>query len=290
MIRPEARLADRQRAANQRLGFDVARLHLEQNGEPIEKPRRRLGDCRLVRVLRNRERVRRERIENRPASHVLRIANERRVHPPQRLPQRLAAPRFAHAPPREILHQSMHGETVLRRLAGLDRRARDERIGEEVGARGARVEALGIAGRGDVEQRVGDRLRREKGEAFEQAAGVRRQAVDRGRPGRGEARVVVVAHQRLVEPVEHGRALVAPQFEIAREADALGRDVGARLFQPERQAAEFAGELLRQLGVVGRARAILVGALQQERDGGRPYRARRVRACAAKRGNFRRGR
>ena len=81
---------------------------------------------------------------------------------------------------------------------------------------------------------------------------------------------MVVAHQRLVEPVEHGRALVAPQFEIAREADALGRDVGARLFEPEREVAEFAGEFLRQLRVVGRARAVLVGALDQEGDGGRP--------------------
>jgi len=80
---------------------------------------------------------------------------------------------------------------------------------------------------------------------------------------------VVVAHQGLVEPAEHGRALLAPQIEIAREANALGRDIGAGLFEPERQAAEFAGERFRLRRVVGRLRAICVGALQQEGDRGR---------------------
>ena len=80
---------------------------------------------------------------------------------------------------------------------------------------------------------------------------------------------MVVAHQRLVEPIQHGGALLAPPCEIAREADALGRDIGARLFEPERKPAEFASERLRQLRVVGGARAVLVRALHEEGDGGR---------------------
>ena len=85
-----------------------------QAGAPscIEQPSGRLRDPRLVRPPRDRERVRRERVEDRPASHVLRVADERVIDPPQRLPQRLAAPLLRHRPPGEILHQAMDDESL----------------------------------------------------------------------------------------------------------------------------------------------------------------------------------
>ena len=59
----------------------------------------------------------------------------------------------------------------------------------------------------------------------------------------------VVARPSLRSPVRVGSfqasavvAVLAPQFQIAREADALRRDVGARLLEPEREAAEFPRE------------------------------------------------
>ena len=53
---------------------------------------------------------------------------------------------------------------------------------------------------------------------------------------------MVVAHQILVEPVEHALAPLAPQREIMREADTLDCDIGASLLEPERETGEFVSE------------------------------------------------
>ena len=214
--------------------------------------------------------MRRERIEQRPRPHVA-AHRPQTPHPPTPAPPatpRLGAPRVI-APSREILHQAVHDKTLPAPSCRPRRSRGDQRIGEQARPRLMRVKALGLARRGDVEQRIGDRLGREEREALEQAAAFGGQARDRGRPGRGEAGVVVVAHQGLVEPVEHRLALLAPQFQIAREADLLGGDIGAGLFEPEREAAELAGE---RLGLQPRRRprrsASLLGALEQEGDRG----------------------
>ncbi len=82
---------------------------------------------------------------------------------------------------------------------------------------------------------------------------------------------MVVAHQSLVEPIEHRGALLAPQLEVARKTNALGRDIGAGLFEPQREATKLVGKFARQFRVVGRMRAVRVGALHQEGDGGWPF-------------------
>jgi hypothetical protein len=112
VVHPEARLVDGERAARQRLGPGVGRLRIRQNAEIAEQPGRRLGNLRHVRMARDRERVRRERIEDRPASHVVGIADERRVHPFQRLAHSLLAALRGHRAIREILHEAMHDKSI----------------------------------------------------------------------------------------------------------------------------------------------------------------------------------
>ena len=86
----------------------------------IEQPSGRLGNLPLVRPPRHRQRVRRERVEDRPALHIVGFADERIVHPVQRLPQRFASPLFRHRSPREILHQAVHDEAVAAGQCGDD--------------------------------------------------------------------------------------------------------------------------------------------------------------------------
>ena len=78
-------------------------------------------------------------------------------------------------------------------------RLRDQRIGERP-ARASAHRIRGLARNGDLEQRIGDRVGREHREAVEQAAALGKRVLDRRRPGRGEAHIVVVAHQGRVEP------------------------------------------------------------------------------------------
>ena len=54
--------------------------------------------------------MRRKWIEDRPASYILRVADERRVDPIQRLPQSLRAALVAHRAAGEILHEAMDDE------------------------------------------------------------------------------------------------------------------------------------------------------------------------------------
>ena len=115
---------------------------------------------------RDRERVRRERIEHRPAPHVHGIADERRVHPFQRFAQSLRPALVAHRAAGEILHEAMDDEA--RRAAVLPRHAGDERIGVEAAARFIGVGARRLAGDGDVEERIRNRIGRKKGEPVEQ--------------------------------------------------------------------------------------------------------------------------
>ena len=137
-------------------------------------------------MARDRERVRRERIENWPAPHVLGIADEGRVHPFQRFAQSLRAALVAHRAAGEILHEAMNDEA--RRAAILCSHARNERIGVEAAARFIGVSVRRLAGDGDVEERIRNRVGGEEGEPFEQPPALRREPRDRCRPGRGQIR------------------------------------------------------------------------------------------------------
>ena len=123
----------------------------------------------------------------------------------------------------------MHRESFRRRFAHRDGRAGDEGIGEEVCSRVVRVEIRRVFGSDDIEQAVGDRLGCQEGEVLEQLPSIRGQSIDRSRSRRGEAGVVIVAHQCLVEPAQHRRALFAPELQITLEADVLDGDVRAGL-------------------------------------------------------------
>lgn len=79
---------------------------------------------------------------------------------------------------------------------------------------------------------------------------------------------MVIAHRCLVEPVQDAVSLLAPQHEIASEADALAGDIGAGLFKPERKPPEFMREFPRLRLVVGRQRPFATRTLQKELDGG----------------------
>src|ERR1700730_7933196 len=101
------------------------------------------------------------------------------------------------------------------------------------------VEIRIFAGNRNIEQRIGNRLRREIGEALEKTAAFRRQPFDRGYPGRDKTDFVVITHQVFIEPVQHRLAPLSPQSEITGKTSALSRDVRASLFEAESEAAEF---------------------------------------------------
>jgi hypothetical protein len=78
--------------------------------ELIEQPSSGVHDSHVVRPSRHRERVGRERVEDRPRSNVVGIKRNGRVYPAQRFPQRLGAALFGHRPAREILNEAMHAK------------------------------------------------------------------------------------------------------------------------------------------------------------------------------------
>jgi hypothetical protein len=106
----ETCLENRQRSALEAFGLGVVRLDIEQNSKLIEKPRCRRGDPRLIGMVGDRKRVRRERIEDPPISYIVGLADESRVHPFQRFAQSLRAALFAHRPACEILHKAVNDE------------------------------------------------------------------------------------------------------------------------------------------------------------------------------------
>ena len=239
VIRPVARLVDRQRAAIERLGLGIARLRLKQQAELIEQPRGRLGDPRLVRAARDRERVRRERIEDRPSSHVIRIDRERRVDPSSA--SRNAAARRSSVIARRA--KSCTRRCTTKPLAApssaswpawrANRRKgpcapRRRRSPAASPGTATSKSASGIGSGASMASRSS--RRRLSGESL--ATDVAQVAA---RPSRSRLMVAV-------GPGEHLVAVLVPELEIAGEADALGRDIGARLFEPEREAAELARE------------------------------------------------
>ncbi len=116
--------------------------------------------------------------------------------------------------PAERVNQAMHDEA--RRRAVLAGRADNERIGVEAGARLERVIVRRLAGDGDVDQRIGNRVQRQHREAVEQAAAFGREAFDRRRPGRREW--PVVARQGRAEPVEQASEGIRGAREDAHRA------------------------------------------------------------------------
>ena len=208
MIRAVARFVDRQRAAHQRLGFGVIRLRSEKKAKLIEQPRRRLRDRRRVRRMRDRKRMRGKRIEDRPASHIAGSAREPRVHPFQRLAQSLRPPLVAHRPAGKVLNEPMNDKA--RGAAVLHGHAGDERIGIEASARRIGVGIRRLAGNGDVEERIGNRIRREKGEPLEQPPARLGELRDRCRPGRGQR--PIGARHRRIRPGERLLPALAPEL------------------------------------------------------------------------------
>ena len=125
---------------------------------------------------RDRERVRRERIENWPTPHVAGIADKSRVQPFQRPAQSLRAALLAHRAAGEILYEPMNDEA--QRAAVLSGHARNERVGKEAAARFIGVSVRGLAGNGDVEERIRNRVGGKEGESFEQPSALRRKPGD----------------------------------------------------------------------------------------------------------------
>ena len=74
---------------------------------------------------------------------------------------------------------------------------------------------------------------------------------------------MVIGHEISIEPVQHFGAVFLPEFQIAGKADALCRE-GARLFEPEREAAEIFGKLLRKGGILRRLSTATLGALEKK--------------------------
>jgi hypothetical protein len=68
-------------------------------------------------------------------------------------------------------------DEALRR-AVLSDRAREERIGVEAGARPVSIIIRRLARNGDVREGIGNRVRRQRGEAVEQAAAFGREAIE----------------------------------------------------------------------------------------------------------------
>ena len=207
--------------------------------------------------------MRRERIENWPVPHVSAIADKGRVDPFQRLAQSLRPALLAHRAAGEILHEAMHDEA--RRAAVLRGHARNERIGVEAAARLIGVSARRLAGNGDVEERIRNRVGREKGEPVEQPPALRRELRDRCRPGRGQ-RPIGTGHRRI-RPGERFFPALAPELQVASKADAIGRDMRARLLQTQRQAAKLPRQRPRQRRVVLALGAVRFGSVEQELRG-----------------------
>src|ERR1700719_3649685 len=113
MIRAIARLVDRERAPIQRFGLGVSGLRFEQQPEFIHQSRRRVRNASFAGTPGQSQRMRRERVERRPALHVLWIAYESHDDPPQSFLQNL--PVFCSLQPslRKILYQTMDGKTRL---------------------------------------------------------------------------------------------------------------------------------------------------------------------------------
>ncbi len=140
----------------------MQRLRVEQHVELAHQVERRLGDAAGIGMHHHRLRMRRQRIKPRPGSHVPCIAGERRVHPPQGLGQALLRrARLRQPAPRHVLHQPVHQERLAYRVA------RHQRVSCKIAESGVCIFRL-RPWRGDVQQEVGHRVRRQEGEAFQQ--------------------------------------------------------------------------------------------------------------------------
>ncbi|EXI75307.1 MAG: hypothetical protein AW07_01208 [Candidatus Accumulibacter sp. SK-11] len=281
----EARLGDRQRAEQQRLGFGVTCFRQQQQPNLIQQPGRRIANSGRVGVRCDGQRVRRERFEQRPIAHIVRIADESRIDPRQRGAQRggcsrrrIVEPASAH-----LLHQTVDREA--RRVA----RAPNQRVrlqfhqrGKAVGLRaGDLTRIAALPRRRHGEQRLGNRLRRQPGEALQQPPRRLAESVEGGLPGDRDA--LRVLHQARVVPREHLLSLALPFVQVLREAQPALRDVGTGLFERQRKATEFVGELPPQGGVVGQRTPPSVAAREQKIGcvGGREHFERRQRQAAA---------
>ena len=237
MIRAVALLVDRKRAAHQRLGLGVVRLGVEQNSKLAEQPRGRLRDLRCVRH-RARPRARAARADRELASSAR--PRDRRRRPRSPIPALRAKPALG------ARRSSRGGRNPAR---GDGRRSpvappssavtrRNERIGVEAAARfierhcpaprrgrrrrGANPEPGRVQGRRAVRAAAGSPARAAR------PMSPRSWPASRSEP-------VTRRDRSSRAPV----AALAPKLQITSKADAIGRDMRARLLQPEREAAKF---------------------------------------------------
>src|SRR5258708_24731663 len=117
MVGAVARLVDRQRPPKERLRLAVSSLHSQQHPQMVHQSRGLFTDFGTVCMLDDHPHMRRERIEARPGSNVLRITHEARIHPCQRLDQTASALLPDKVAPCHLLHEPMNAEFLVVRIA-----------------------------------------------------------------------------------------------------------------------------------------------------------------------------
>ncbi len=261
VVGAQARLVDRQRPAQRWLGLGVEGFLAKQHTDVVEQAGSGIGNADFIRASRDRPRVRRQGVEDRPVADVKRIADKRLVHPVERFNQRAMGGVVALAAPGDLLHQTVHAEN---RKVG---RTRHQRVRVEFRQGAAGVGCGGIvSGYGDVEQRLGNGFRGQPGEALQQPAGRLLELVERGLPGdRDTGRVF---HQVRVVPSEHRFAPALPFAQVLAEAETPVDDVGAGLLEREGEITQFPGQYLRSGGIVGLRPAFPRSPRQQKVCGG----------------------
>ena len=184
----------------------------------VQQPRRRLEEPRPFGGTHYRQRMRRERVENRPGSNVLRMPDERCIDPVQRLIQRFISPSNSIIPRRVKSCTSRCTAEGRAALLPLDLRRRRQRIGIEIGERCACVEIRPL----HVEQGLRHRRRIEEGKSLREgggppASGTRRTVCQVS----GEADVMIIGHHdpcRTNRPPWRGSPAIKSSSRRSRSA------------------------------------------------------------------------
>ena len=235
VFRTEMRLVDRQRAAYQGLGLSVERLLGEQAPDFGEQAGGRNDNAGLVGVGRHRPSVGRQRVEDLPLAYVRRVAHKGIVYPVQRLDEyAMSAVFMQEVAPGDLLHESVHAE-----VGGVGRMGtchQGKRIELRQGDRVIDPSRIG-ARHGNVQQPLGNGLRRQPGQPLQQPAGGGSKLVERSLPCDGDASRVV--HLLRVVPRQYRLPLALPSLPVLPKAEGERDDVGAGLLKREGEKAQF---------------------------------------------------